>query len=165
MLAGAFRYNTANPVPTSTTVATCPSICQRADAIRAQQFPEEILFIPRHSRRGEDHPAPIGSWSRWGHRGDVQDEYPGSRKWTSPLSPRDIVLLGRHSGSAPPNQSSVPPDASWRCSESFLGVTASVPGARLRLRSARRMASSLQRHVASQWSPLLVQGRRWLVVT
>ena len=29
MLAGAYQFNASSPVPTSTTVATCRSICQR----------------------------------------------------------------------------------------------------------------------------------------
>ena len=49
----------------------------------------------------------------------------------------------------------------------LLGVTASVSSVRALLpllRSARRLASSLQRHGASQRSPLLVRGRRRFVV-
>ena len=54
----------------------------------AQQLLQEILPVPRHSRRRfdfssktpseEDHRTPIGSRSRWGHRGDVRDALDGS---------------------------------------------------------------------------------------
>ena len=49
MLGGAFRYNAASPVPTPTTMATCRSVCQRGDAICAQQILQEISPVPRHS--------------------------------------------------------------------------------------------------------------------
>ena len=47
----------------------------------------------------------------------------------------------------------------------FLEYRRAFPGVRLRLRSARRLASPLQRHGASQRNPLLLQGRRRFVVT
>ena len=60
-------------------------------AIRAQQLLQEIPPVPRHSRppldsssttrSGEEHETPIGSRSRWRHRGDVRDALDGSR-WT-----------------------------------------------------------------------------------
>ena len=87
MLAGAFLYNATSPVPTPTTVATCRSIC-RVDAICGQQLLQEPPPVPCHPRRrfdsssktrsGEDHPTPIGSRSRWGHRGYVRDALDGS---------------------------------------------------------------------------------------
>ena len=60
-------------------------------AIRAQRLLQEIPPVPRHSRppldsssttrSGEEHETPIGSRSRWRHRGDVRDALDGSR-WT-----------------------------------------------------------------------------------
>ena len=62
------------------------------DAIRAQQFLQEVPPVPRHSRRrfdsssttrsGVDHRTPIGSRSRWDHRGYVQDALDGCF-WTA----------------------------------------------------------------------------------
>ena len=86
---GAVRCNAANLVPTPTTKAICRSIyASRVDAIRAQHLLQDIAPAPRHSRRhfdststtrsGEDKRTPIGSRSRWGHRGDVRDALNGS---------------------------------------------------------------------------------------
>ena len=43
ILAGAFLYNAASPVPTPATMATCRSISHRVDAIRARQYLQESL--------------------------------------------------------------------------------------------------------------------------
>ena len=144
----------------------------------------KIPTVPHHPRRrfdsssktrsGEEHRTPIGSRSRWDHRGDVRDARRtgrdslarcGSGKWTS------SSLATRFCATEPALRiSTAKPTVCTARYElvlhigNFLGVTASVPGARLRLHATRRLASPLQRHGASQRSPLLVKGRRRFVV-
>ena len=54
-----------------------------ADAVRAQHIFQEVLAVPRHSRRrfdppptaggGADHRLSVGTGARWHHRGSTQD--------------------------------------------------------------------------------------------
>ena len=110
------------------------------DAICAQQLLQEIPPVPRHSRRrfdsssttrSGDHRTPIGSRSRWGHRGDVQDadslDRPESGKWTS------ISSVTRYctTGSALGISTAKPTICAAGCelvlhNGTFFGVTASV---------------------------------------
>ena len=108
---------------------------------------DDVLTLSSTTRSGEDHRTPIGSQSRWEHRGGVQDALDGSF-WTvleagdgpPAFLPRVIALLGGHSESAPPNQPPVPPDVNWCCTTgTFSEQRRAFPGARLRLRSSRRM--------------------------
>ena len=77
----------------------------------------------------------------------------------------DLQLFHHDSESATPNQPPVPPDANCCCTTgTFSEQRRAIPGARLRLRSSRRMAQSLQHHAVSQRSPPLVQSHRRFVV-
>ena len=107
-------------MPTPTTVATCPRNYQRGYAVRAQQLLQEISLVPRHPgrrldlssptpRSGRYYRTPIGSRSRWRHRGDVRDALDratpsilGTRSGPSAFSPRNFALRGRHPEPAPP---------------------------------------------------------------
>ena len=159
MLASVSRCNAASPVPIPHRPWRHVKVFASGfDAIRAQQFLQEIPPVPRYSRRrfdsssttrsGEDHGTPIGSRSRWGHRGYVRDALDGSFRTVlgagnGPPSflPRHIALLGGRSEPAPPNKPPVPPDANWCCTTGTLsGQRRANLGARLRLRSSRRMA-------------------------
>ena len=106
-----------------------------------------LLFNDSKWRRSR---TPIRSRSRWGHRGDVRDAldgslwtFPGTRNRPPAFSPRDIALLGGYSEPAPLNQSPVPPDANWCCTTGTISEKrGAILGARIRLRSTRRMAYS-----------------------
>ena len=133
MLAGVWRSNAESPVPTPTPAVTCPNIyipTGGADVVCPQQCFREIPSVPRHSRRrfgsppttrrGEDHRPPIGPGTRWSHRGAIQDTLRGTirtvlgaRNGPTTLSHPHFALLDRNSGLAPPNQTSLPPDAHW----------------------------------------------------
>ena len=129
-LAGACRYYGASPVSTPTTVATRQVFASGADAIHAQRL-LEVPPVPRHPRRhfgsslttqsGEDYRTPIGSRSRWRHRGDDETHWTGFSRQAlgtgnrhSAFSPRKFALLGRSPEPAPPNQPPVSPDTKWR---------------------------------------------------
>ena len=92
---------------------------------------QELPSVPRHSRRrfgspsrtrgGGDHRPLVGPGTRWSHRGATQDALGGTFRTIlgagngSPtLLHLQFALLGRHSGSAPPNQLPLPPDSHRR---------------------------------------------------
>ena len=153
-----------------------------ADAVRAQQFFQEIPAVTRHSRRRfdppptaggvADHRPSVGPGTRWRHRGAIQDAlggtlrtFVGAGNGTPPLSPPYLALLGRTPGPAPPNQPPLPPNADrGGAARTLPQQRGTFPRAGLRSCSPRRLALSLPRHGASKGSPLWVQGRRWAMV-
>ena len=96
MLAGAFRYNAASPVPTPTTMPTCRSICQRGwrntySTNCPRKLPLKttfrLLFNDTKRRKSVDtnrFAVAVGS-SRWCRRrtGWISLDRPASEKWTS----------------------------------------------------------------------------------
>ena len=111
----------------------------------------------RHSRRrfgsfsttrvGEDRRTPVSLRSMCGRRGEVRDaldesslsRLPLDRGMDLQLSQRGFAPQGRHSESAPLTQPPVLPDVKWCCTTGTLSeYRRPFPGARRRLRSARR---------------------------
>ena len=99
-----------------------------ADAVRAQQFFQEVPAVPRHSRRrfdstptvecGAHHRSSVGTAARWRHRGSIQDALGGTLRTfleagngPPPLPLPHLVLLGRKPRQEPPNQPPLLPNA------------------------------------------------------
>ena len=99
-----------------------------ADAVRAQQFFQEVPTVPRHSRRhfdspptagsGADHWPSVGTGARWRYCGAIQDALGGTLRTVlgagngpPPLPLPHLPLLGRNPGPTPPNQPPLPPNA------------------------------------------------------
>ena len=114
----------------------------------------------------------IGSGARWRHRGAMQDALGGTLRTfleagngPPPLRFPHLALLGRNPGPAPPNQPPLPPNADrGGTARALPKQRGTFPSAGLRLCSTRRFFPSSPRHGASKGSPLLVQGRRWVMV-
>ena len=91
--------------------------------------------------------------------------HPGGEKWTSnSLAPTMCVIGSALRTSTAKLTAFTAGCALAQHSVSSPGTTANVFGAWLRLRPTRGVASPLPRHRAPQGSPLLVQGRRRVVV-
>ena len=141
------------------------------DAIRAQQLLQEIPLVRCHpgrrfdpsstTRIGKDYQTPIGSRSRWRHRGDVQDALDriiptilGKENGPSAFSLRFFAILGRRPEPAPPNQLPVLSEENWRgTAGAFSEQRRVVSGTRPWLCIARRLASPVVQHRASHRGP------------
>ena len=123
-LAGVFRCNAGRPVPTATTVAT-EGFASGVDVVCSTTSPRysphtTSLTTTFRLLLNDSKWTPIGSRSRWRHRGDVRDALNGTfltvlgTGYGPPaLSRREFALLGRRSEPSPPYQTSAPPDANW----------------------------------------------------
>ena len=138
-----------------------------ADAVRAQQFFQQVRAVPPHSRRrfdppptaggGVDHRSSVGTGARWRHRGATQDAlggtlrtFRGTGNGPPPLPLQHLAVLGRNSGSALPNQSPLPPNAGrGGIARALPQQRGTFPSAGLHMCSPRRLAPSLPRHSAS----------------
>ena len=138
-----------------------------ADAVRAQQFFQDIPAVSRHSRRrfdflptaggGADHRLSVGTGARWRHRGAIQDvlgetlrTFLGAGIGPPPLPLPYLAVIGRTPKPTPLNQPPLPMNADrGGTTRALPRQRETFPSAGLGLCSPRRLAPPLPRHSTS----------------